>query len=50
MNAVKTTKVSPLRLAGLLDVEDKTSFLFIIKCATTMIYSRRLGVQGRKLQ
>lgn len=40
--------VKPLKLAGLLNPEDKTEFLFTLKVATAMIYSRNLGKQERK--
>ena len=43
-------KIDPLRLAGLLGVEEKEDFLFTLKVATTMIYSRKLGVLARKVK
>jgi len=40
--------VDPLKLAGLLETDEKESFLFTLKVATAMIYSRKLGVLARK--
>ena len=45
---MKSNKMKPLGLAGLLDKEDKESLMFTLKVATTMMYARKLGKQARQ--